>query len=147
VRPGTQQLLHRFAGEHEELRDALPLLRTAADELATGPPEEALPALRQAQRALVERLVPHEQAEEAELYPALARALGSSEALAPMSRAHAEISRLTRRLQAHLDALDQGGEFDAERQQDLLACLYGLHALLQLHYLQEEENYFALAAE
>ncbi len=27
---------------------------------------------------------------------------------------------------------------------DLLACLYGLYALLQLHFLQEEENYFTL---
>jgi hypothetical protein len=35
-----------------------------------------------------------------ELYPALVRALGSAQAVAPMSRAHAEIGRLTRRLQA-----------------------------------------------
>lgn len=27
---------------------------------------------------------------------------------------------------------------------DLLARLYGLHTLLQLHFLQEEENYFTL---
>ena len=27
---------------------------------------------------------------------------------------------------------------------DLLACLYGLHAVLRLHFVQEEENYFAL---
>jgi hypothetical protein len=26
----------------------------------------------------------------------------------------------------------------------LLACLYGLYALLRLHFLQEEENYFTL---
>lgn len=97
--------------------------------------------------ALVERLVPHEEAEEAELYPALARTLGGGEAVAPMSRAHAEIGRLTRRLQVHLDALDAGAVLDPGRRQDLLACLYGLHALLLLHYLQEEESYFALAEE
>ena len=147
IRDETRNLLRRFASEHDDLRQALPMVRTAADELGAGPTPQALQALQLARSTLIDRLLPHEQAEEAELYPALARALGSSEALAPMSRAHAEISRLTRRLQAHLDALDQGGEFDAERQQDLLACLYGLHALLQLHYLQEEENYFALAAE
>ena len=112
-----------------------------------GPTPQATEALHRAQAALTEQLLPHEQAEEAELYPALARALGSAEAVAPMSRAHAEIGRLARRLQAHLDALAHGGEIDAERQQDLLACLYGLHALLQLHYLQEEENFFALVAE
>lgn len=147
MRSETEVLLRRFAAEHDDLRQALPLVRSAADELGAGPTPQAMNALHGARAALVERLVPHEQAEEAELYPALVRALGSAEAVAPMSRAHAEIGRLTRRLQAHLDAVDDGGELDAERQQDLLACLYGLHALLQLHYLQEEENYFALVAE
>ena len=91
--------------------------------------------------------MPHEEAEEAELLPALARTLGSSEAVAPMSRAHAEIGRLTRRLQTHLDAIDHGAELDPERRHDVLACLYGLHALLELHFVQEEESYFALVAE
>src|SRR5690348_9836740 len=27
---------------------------------------------------------------------------------------------------------------------DFLACLYGLHALLRLHFVQQEENYFTL---
>ena len=147
VQPDTAALLRRFAAEHEELREALPLIRTAADALAIGPTPQAIDALHRAQEALVERLVPHEEAEEAELYPALARTLGSDEAVAPMSRAHAEIGRLTRRLQAHLDVLDAGGDLDVERQQDLLACLFTLSGLLQLHYLQEEENYFALVAE
>jgi hemerythrin-like domain-containing protein len=147
VEASTQTLLRRFGAEHDDLRQALPLVRAAADALAAGPNPQTVEALHRARTALVERLVPHEEAEEAELYPALSRTLGSGEAVAPMSRAHAEIGRLTRRLQAHLDALDEGAELDPERQQDLLACLYGLHALLQLHYLQEEESYFALAAE
>ncbi len=147
VQPGTQALLRRFAAEHDELRPVLPLLRSAADTLAAGTDPQAVDTLRRAYASLVERLIPHEEAEETELYPALARALGNGDAIAPMSRAHAEIGRLTRRLQTHLDALAAGAELDPERQQDLLACLYGLHALLQLHYLQEEENYFALATD
>jgi cation transport ATPase len=147
VQPDTAVLLRRFAAEHDDLRQVLPLVRAAADALATGPTPQAVEALRRARTALVERLVPHEDAEEAELYPALARTLGTGEAMAPMSRAHAEIGRLTRRLEDHLAALDAGAELDPGRRQDLLACLYGLHALLQLHYLQEEENYFALVAE
>jgi heavy metal translocating P-type ATPase len=147
VPPDTAALLRHFAAEHDELRQVLPLVRAAADAMVAGPTPQAVGALRRAQEALVGRLVPHEEAEEAELYPALARTLGSDEAVAPMSRAHAEIGRLTRRLQAHLDVLDQGGDLDAARQQDLLACLFTLSGLLQLHYLQEEENYFALVAE
>ena len=125
----------------------LPLLRTAADVLAVQADRAAIEALQRAHAALAERLVPHEEAEEAELLPALARTFGSSEAVAPMSRAHAEIGRLTRRLQIHLDAIDHGAELDPERRQDVLACLYGLHTLLELHFVQEEESYFALVAE
>ncbi|MFQ1002386.1 heavy metal translocating P-type ATPase [Modestobacter sp. SSW1-42] len=147
VEPATQVLLRRFAAEQDDLHQVLPLVRAAADALADGPTPEAVEALRRARAGLVERLVPHEEAEEAELYPALARALGSDEAVAPMSRAHAEIGRLTRRVQTHLDALAEGGDLDQERREDLLACTYGLHALLQLHYLQEEESYFVLAGE
>ncbi|MBN1093234.1 cadmium-translocating P-type ATPase [Blastococcus sp. TML/M2B] len=147
VQPGTQALLRRFEAEHDDLRQVLPLVREAADALATGSAPQAVEALHRARAALEDRLVPHEEAEEAELYPALARALGSGEAVAPMSRAHAEIGRLTRRLATHLHALDLGAELDPARRQDLLACLYGLHALLELHYLQEEENYFAMATD
>ena len=32
-----------------------------------------------------------------------------------------------------------------EQCDDLLACLYGLYALLRLHFVQEEENFFVLA--
>jgi hemerythrin-like domain-containing protein len=140
-------LLRRFAAEHDRLHEVLPLLRTAADVLAVQADRAAIEMLRQAHTALVDRLVPHEEAEEAELLPALARTFGSSEAVAPMSRAHAEIGRLTRRLQSHLDAFDHGADLDPERRQDILACLYGLHTLLELHFLQEEESYFALVAE
>ena len=147
VSEGTRTLLRRFATEHHELHEVLPLLRTAADQLALAPDAAAIAALHNAHAALVGRLVPHEEAEEAELLPAMARTLGSSDAVAPMSRAHAEIGRLTRRLEAHLGAIDEGAELTAERRQDLLACLYGLHTLLELHFLQEEESYFALVTE
>ncbi|NIH69178.1 heavy metal translocating P-type ATPase [Modestobacter marinus] len=147
VPPATRTLLRRFATEQDDLHQLLPLVREAADALVEGPFPQAVEALHRARTGLVERLVPHEEAEETELYPALARTLGSGEAVAPMSRAHAEIGRLTRRLQIHLDALSGATAIDPERREDLLACLYGLHALLQLHFLQEEESYFALAAE
>ena len=95
---------------------------------------------------LLTRILPHERAEEAQLYPALAAPLGSPEATAPMSRVHAEIERLTRRLGTHLAQIDASGSLDPARVEDLLACLCGLHAVLTLHFTQEEESYFALAA-
>lgn len=40
---------------------------------------------------------------------------------------------------------DAAGSVTGEQSDDLLACLYGLHALLCLHFTQEEENFFMLA--
>jgi hypothetical protein len=139
----TRSLLHRFAVEHDELRDALALLLESADGLAAGITAELLPALHRVDRVLTERILPHEQAEETQLYPALAGPLGD-EATAPMSRGHAEIARLARRLHTHVEIADSAGGIGPEQVDDLLACLYGLHAVLRLHFLQEEENYFTL---
>jgi iron-sulfur cluster repair protein YtfE (RIC family) len=147
VPPATAALLRRFAAEHDVLRDALPLLRAAADQLSAGSSPEALVALRSAHGALVERLLPHERAEERELYPALAGSLGGSESTATMSRVHAEIERLSRRLDIHLAKANTEGQVGSDQVQDLLATLYGLHAVLELHYIQEDENYFTLAMD
>jgi hypothetical protein len=40
---------------------------------------------------------------------------------------------------------EAAGTVTAEQSDDLLACLYGLYALLCLHFVQEEENFFVLA--
>lgn len=141
----TEQLLRRFDAEHDELRDAVDVLRDAADRLAAAADRSALEAIGRAHTVLVERIIPHERAEETQLYPALAHPLGTSEATAPMSRTHAEIQRLSDRIGAHLALARSSGAIGPDQVDDLLACLYGLHALLRLHFLQEEESYFTLA--
>ena len=142
----TEEMLRRFDVEHDALRDALSLLRDAADQLAADTGESAIGALADAYRFLTEKLLPHEDREQNELYPALATPLGSGEATATMSRTHAEIHRLTDRIGNHLDLSRSVGEVQPDQIDDLRACLYGLHALLRLHFLQEEENYFTLVA-
>ncbi|WAC93803.1 heavy metal translocating P-type ATPase [Mycobacterium sp. Aquia_213] len=144
---GTEQMLHRFAAQHDELRDAIGLLRDSADRLAAGPDAAALQSLAAAHALLTERILPHERAEEAQLYPALARPLGSGEATATMSRMHAEIQRLADRIATHLAVAQSAGAIQPDQAEDLLACLYGLYALLRLHFVQEEESYFVLAED
>ncbi|GAA3223627.1 hypothetical protein GCM10017691_10770 [Pseudonocardia petroleophila] len=157
--PGTERLLHRFSAEHGTLSAALPLLRAAASRLVTDPGPDALHAVRRAHAVLVAEILPHERAEETELYPALAAPLGP-EATAPMSRAHAEIERLAARHGTHLalagdaarpdgarpDGARPDGVLPYDRLEDVLAILYGLHTVLRLHFAQEEQNYFTLAA-
>jgi hypothetical protein len=136
-------LLCRFDEEHADLRPPLENIRATADALSATP--QALERLRDVHRFLVEKLIPHERAEETRLYPAVARALGGTEATATMSRAHAEIERLVRRLGRHVDLAYDGG-LRPDRLDDLKACLYGLHAVLSLHFAQEEEAYFSLVS-
>ncbi|MFZ1179428.1 MAG: hemerythrin domain-containing protein, partial [Mycobacterium sp.] len=112
---------------------------------AAAPDAAALESLTTASRLLTDRILPHERAEETQLYPALARPLGSDEATATMSRTHAEILRLADRIGAHVGLAESAGAIQSDQVDDLLACLYGLYALLRLHFVQEEENYFTLA--
>lgn len=145
VTPAAEALIHRFADEHHDLQDVLDAVRDAADRLSATPGAPALAAVEEAHRLLVERLLPHEYAEEHELYPALAPTLGGPEATATMSRAHTEIERLSRRIATHLEWARADGGLAAEQLDDLRSCLYGLNTVLRLHFTQEEENYFSLA--
>ncbi|WP_107483369.1 heavy metal translocating P-type ATPase [Streptomyces humi] len=145
VTPAAEALIHRFAAEHDDLQDVLEAVRDAADRLCDSPGPQALAAVAETHRLLTERLLPHEYAEEHELYPALAPSLGGPEATATMSRAHAEIERLSRRIATHLRLARADGGLATEQLDDLRSCLYGLNTVLRLHFTQEEENYFSLA--
>lgn len=138
-------MLRRFAAQHDQLRDTLGLLRDSADRLADHPGTAALDSLTRAHTLLTDQILPHELAEETQLYPALAGPLGGGEATATMSRAHAEIQRLSDRIGAHLALAQSSGGLRPDQVSDLRASLYGLYTLLRLHFVQEEENYFTLA--
>ncbi len=141
----AEELVRRFAGEHDRMRDDLSILRDTATRISSGDRRPALQSLQAADSFLQDTLLPHEDAEDSALYPALAGPLGSAEATATMSRMHAEIHRLSQRLHSHREIAEAAGTVTAEQSDDLLACLYGLYALLCLHFVQEEENFFVLA--
>ncbi|WP_309233980.1 hemerythrin domain-containing protein, partial [Micromonospora sp. ATA51] len=144
VPPETRELLDRYAGEHGGVRDVLARQRDTADLVTTRPDAaECVPALRDMHRRLVDEVLPHEAAEDRQLYPALADPLGSDEATSTMSRGHVEISRLVDRIGGHL-AQHPDGRLRRDEVPDLLAALYGLDAVLGLHLAQDEEDYFSL---
>ncbi len=152
LRPGRRDLTfddgdagvaRRFAVEHATLGPDLDRIRAAADTIGTVPPVEALIAIRDVYRLLAEDIGPHEQAEETELYPVLARVLGGADPTGPMSRAHVEISHQIRRLAKILDETDLANP-DPDDLAELRRLLYGLHAILRLHFAQEDEGYLSL---
>ncbi len=143
----AEALVRRFSAEHDQMRDDLSILRDTAQQVAAEQLDDALVSLRAADAFLQDTLLPHEDAEDSALYPELARPLGSPEATATMSRMHAEIHRMAQRLHAHRELADEAAMVRADQRDDLLACLYGLYALLRLHFVQEEENFFVLAPD
>ena len=110
-------------------------------------PTRRAPSSRRSGTFLVERLPQHEEEEEAAVYPVVAKLMGGEDPMATMARAHVEIAHLTRvyRSLRRRPAAEAGPGHDDLM--DLRRVLYGLHAILRLHFAQEEEAYAWLAAE
>ena len=143
--PGTD-VAERFREEHRLFAPELQRIRSVADRLETLSPDEARTELEAIRSFLVDRLPRHEEEEEAAVYPVVARLMGGEDPMASMARAHVEISHLTRVFRSLVDDLPAGvpGPDDL---MDLRRVLYGLQAILRLHFAQEEEAYAWLAAE
>jgi iron-sulfur cluster repair protein YtfE (RIC family) len=122
--------------EHAELRPHLDALDALAAGLTNWEPDTA-GRLRAAVDFLVDHLLPHAAAEEAALYPAVEQALAAPGATATMAADHRDI---TNRIQA-LDAAVVGAGVTPtpEQVESLRGQLYGLGAILQLHFAKEEE--------
>jgi heavy metal translocating P-type ATPase len=134
------------AGVRDGHRDLLPVVdrvRQVADRLGAVSPAETRRELADLRRLLDERLLPHEAADDAALYPLVARVIGGADPVGPMNREHVEIRRLAGLLGRLVDELPQTGP-DAADLRDLRRVLYGLHAVLRLHFAQEEESYLSL---
>jgi heavy metal translocating P-type ATPase len=135
----------RFRAEHREFAPELQRLRATADRLGQLGPGEVRRELEAVRRFVVERLPQHEEEEEAAVYPVVARLLGGEDPMSSMARAHIEIAHLARVYQQLLDDLPEDGPA-AEDLMDLRRVLYGLHAILRLHFAQEEEAYAWLSS-
>ncbi|MGZ8593732.1 MAG: heavy metal translocating P-type ATPase [Actinomycetota bacterium] len=136
----------RFRAEHKEFAPDLARVRTVADRLDRFTAVEGKAELERIREFLLERLPRHEQEEEAAVYPIVARLMGGEDPMASMERAHLEIQHLAR-VFGHLlsDLPDEGPS--REDLVDLRRVLYGLHAILRLHFAQEEEAYSWLASD
>jgi heavy metal translocating P-type ATPase len=141
--PGSA-LARRFSAEHRALRPDLDRLRSAADHIGVTPPDRALDEVRAVYRFLNDELLPHEEAEDRALYPVVAEVLGGTDPTGSMSRSHVEIGHHVRRLGRLLEQIPPEGP-DEDDLTEIRRILYGLHAILRLHFAQEDESYLSLA--
>jgi heavy metal translocating P-type ATPase len=130
----------RLYAQHRAVRPVVEQIRTVADGLSTGH-SDLEPVRRLLDRLDVE-LLPHERAEEADLLPVIARALGGADPTGGLSRTHAEIEHQVSRLRRIL--LELNTEAEPEDVVELRRLLYGLYAIMRLHNAQEEEGAFSL---
>jgi hypothetical protein len=135
----------RFRQEHREFAPELQRLRSVADRLEQMSGPEAIRELEAVRVFLAERLPRHEEEEEAAVYPIVASLMGGEDPMSSMSRAHIEISHLGRIFQQLLEDLPPEGP-SPDDLLDLRRVLYGLHAILRLHFAQEEEAYAWLSS-
>ena len=129
--------------EHERLIPRLDRLRQVADALDTQSPADGLRSLHEVEGFLVEEILPHEANDETEIYPRVTDILPGEDPMATMSRAHREIFHLVELFQRQVGDLPAGGPEPADIR-DLCRTLDGLHAVLRLHFDQEEELYASL---
>jgi predicted enzyme related to lactoylglutathione lyase/iron-sulfur cluster repair protein YtfE (RIC family) len=129
--------------EHAHLLPHIEALRGIADQVGDVSVQSLGQEIDGAYAFLTRHLIPHAEAEDEVLYPAVERAMGAPGATATMRRDHVEVRRLTDELGSLRPAL-AGVELDAQRARALRRVLYGLHALVMVHFAKEEEIYLPL---
>ncbi len=128
--------------EHKDLFPHVDRIRQVAELAGTA---ETRRGVEEVYDFLVYHLKPHAQAEDAALYPVVQKVLGSPLATRTMSRDHVEIGRYIDELAVLREQLtDQPTQAQIE---SLRRALYGVYALLKLHFAKEEEVYLPILDE
>jgi iron-sulfur cluster repair protein YtfE (RIC family) len=132
--------------EHEELWPRVEKILSVAQSLGRADSLILRRGLDEVLEFLDHDLIPHASAEDRVLYPAVQRAMGATQATATMSRDHVEVGRLLGDLREARKALP-AGELPTALADELRRILFGLYALLKVHFAKEEEIYLPLLEE
>lgn len=115
--------------EHEHLLEHIEHMRLAARELPRQSAQERRVTLDRVLAFLRDTLLPHARLEEEVLYPEWARLVGHPDAAVPMVHDHEAIV-------ARVHQLERSDAGDLDTLQELL---YGLYALITVHFRKEED--------
>ncbi|WP_104012881.1 heavy metal translocating P-type ATPase [Burkholderia anthinoferrum] len=132
--------------EHAALSPLLDRIRDLADRLPQLSAGAITRELVQVIDSLDERLLPHERADDLEVYARLAPLLGGEDPLSAMSGAHREIFKMVRSLRQMVEDVPRD-DVSSMQVQAIQRLLYGLEAIVRLHCAQEEELFHAVGTE
>jgi iron-sulfur cluster repair protein YtfE (RIC family) len=127
--------------EHKELIPHIERILNVADSLPDAPVGQIREGVEEIYEFLAHHLLPHAQAEEAALYPAVQQVLGSPEATHTMSRDHTEVERYVEELAGLRE------DPSVQNYKTLQRVLYGVYALVKVHFAKEEEVYLPILDE
>jgi Hemerythrin HHE cation binding domain len=123
--------------EHRELAPRIESLQVLADRVGELPTEELLTDIEEAEGFLMTELLPHAAADERSLYPAVgvARVLRGNRDDEPRpSGDHGDGGRARRAAIGNREE-----PVHPSRERELRRLLYGLHAVIRLHFQKVEE--------
>ena len=133
-------LINYLREEHDHVRPQVEEIREVADAVGTLDLDRLREKVLAVRSFLQGKLLPHARTEEQVIYPMLARLTGSPESMAAMRRDHAEIGRLARMLDEP-DGVPARFGLSLRQANRLRAALYGLHAVIALHFAKEDGIY------
>ncbi len=152
VRPKTTDArltdvdVEQLKREHAALSPLLDQIRDLADRMPQLSAATLTGELARLIDSLDERLLPHERADDRDVYARLAPLLGGEDPLAAMSGAHREIFRMVRSLRQMAANMPHDAP-NAMQVQAMQRLLYGLEAIVRLHCAQEEELFHAVGTD
>jgi hemerythrin-like domain-containing protein len=129
--------------EHKELFPYVDRIRQVAELIDEAPLAELRSGVEEIYDFLASHLKPHAEAEEAALYPVVQRVLGSPDATKTMSRDHVEVGLYIQDLDALRKQLSNDILMPVEIK-SLRRVLYGVYALVKVHFAKEEEVYLPI---
>lgn len=133
-------LTQPLRNEHKELFPSVDRIRQVAELIGEAPISEIQQGVEEVYDFLACHLKPHAEAEDAALYPVVQRVLGSPDATRTMSRDHVEVGRYIEELASLKENLSDMA-LTLEQTQSLRRVLYGVYALVKVHFAKEEEVY------
>ncbi|MFT3891750.1 MAG: hemerythrin domain-containing protein [Anaerolineales bacterium] len=128
--------------EHKELFPHVDSIRQVAESIGEATLTEVRRGVEEVYNFLANHLKPHAEAEEAALYPVVQQVLGSPDATKTMSRDHVEIGRYIEELAALKANLRE--PFPPVQAISLRRVLFGVYALVKVHFAKEEEVYLPI---
>lgn len=129
--------------EHKELFPQVDRIRQVAELIGEASVDEIRGGVEEVYDFLAHHLKPHAEAEDAALYPVVQKVLGSPDATKTMSRDHAEVGLYITELESLRNGLTNEAPTSAQVK-SLRRVLYGVHALVKVHFAKEEEVYLPI---